>query len=214
MKDKAPEDNQYFLVIDLEATCNKEPPLPADQMETIEVGAVLVDVKKKEPVGTFRRAVWPVRIHNVTPFCTELTGLTKEDLYHAPDFGEVMEELDSWLCEFTDPEAKVAWGSWGNFDDDQIKQDSVRHKVESTKLGTHCNLKKMFSKQNSVRKYQGLQGALYHSDMLFEGKLHTALDDAKNVARLIYNDRLAINKDEIHKYSRAKQKADAEGVEA
>jgi len=195
------KDQQYFLIIDLEATCNDEPPLPSQDMETIEVGAVLVDLQKNEEVATFRTMVSPVKMHNVTPFCAQLTGITKDDVKHAPDFEEVIWALDNWLAGFTDQ--RVFWGSWGRYDANQIERDSKRHKVTSVALGTHTNLKEMFKKQKGGdRKQVGLSRALKICGLEFEGRKHSALWDAKNVARLVYDSHLTINETEIIKYSK------------
>jgi len=208
-------EKNLFAVIDLEATCNKEglePAVPVEKMETIEVGIALIDLDTKTIISTFESKVCPVFVDNVTPFCTKLTGISKEDLEQAPDFEDTMQHVDDWLRSFT--HKKVTWGSWGKSDCNQIKQDCIRHSTTNNpvfveNLGAHLNMKRMFIKQNKfyykekrVRKEQGLKRALGLCDMEFEGRHHSALADAQNAARLICEGHLKINEEEITKYSR------------
>jgi inhibitor of KinA sporulation pathway (predicted exonuclease) len=44
---------RYYLVVDLEATTSDDGSLPPEQMETIEIGAVLVDAKTLDVVGAW-----------------------------------------------------------------------------------------------------------------------------------------------------------------
>ena len=39
------ESYQYFLVVDLEATCSDTKEVPRQEMEIIEIGAVMVEAK-------------------------------------------------------------------------------------------------------------------------------------------------------------------------
>jgi inhibitor of KinA sporulation pathway (predicted exonuclease) len=44
------------LVVDLEATCDEDHRIPREETEIIEIGAVLVDAERLEPVEDFRRS--------------------------------------------------------------------------------------------------------------------------------------------------------------
>ena len=67
--------------------------VPRDEIETIEIGAVLVRAITLEVEAEFETFVKPVRHPVLTPFCTELTGITQEMLADAPAFPEAMEAL-------------------------------------------------------------------------------------------------------------------------
>jgi len=86
-----------YLVIDLEATtddgADEERAVPRDEMETIEIGAVLVRANTLEVEAEFETFVKPVRHPVLTPFCTKLTGITQEVVSDAPAFPDAMEAL-------------------------------------------------------------------------------------------------------------------------
>jgi len=56
-----------FLVIDLEATTSDDGSLPPNEMETIEIGAVLVNAKSLLPVDEFQTFDRPVRHPQLLP---------------------------------------------------------------------------------------------------------------------------------------------------
>lgn len=45
--------NQYYLIIDLEATCSNDGAVPRQEMEVIEIGAVMQDSQTFEIVSEF-----------------------------------------------------------------------------------------------------------------------------------------------------------------
>lgn len=67
---------RFYLVIDLEATTSDDGSLPPEQMETIEIGAVLVDAQTLAVVDEYQSFVRPVRHPRLLPFCTKLTSIT------------------------------------------------------------------------------------------------------------------------------------------
>ena len=77
---------KYFLVVDLEATTSDDGSLPPEQMETIEIGAVLADARTLAPVDEFQSFVHPVRRPRLHPFVTKLTGITQAMVDGAPLF--------------------------------------------------------------------------------------------------------------------------------
>jgi 3'-5' exoribonuclease 1 len=44
----------YYLVVDLEATCDDRGAVPRGEMETIEIGAVLVDAETLQPLDEYQ----------------------------------------------------------------------------------------------------------------------------------------------------------------
>src|SRR5688500_7338416 len=78
------------LVIDVEATCSRcRVVVPIEEMEIIELGAVLLDAVHGV-IGEFETFVRPVRHPRLTPFCTELTGITQDDVDRAPGFPQAL----------------------------------------------------------------------------------------------------------------------------
>lgn len=176
---------KHYLVIDLEATTDdgtaEERAVPRDEMETIEIGAVLVRANTLEVEAEFETFVKPVRRPVLTPFCTELTGITQEMLADAPAFPEAMEALRQAMLV---GRWGVVWGSWGLFDDTQLRRDCAFHGVDYT-MPEHMNLKNVFSAAQGRRKRYGMAKALRLCGLTLEGDHHRALADAKNIARML-----------------------------
>src|SRR5262245_24192584 len=66
--------NDYYLSIDVEATCSDVGEVPRHEMEIIEIGAVMQCSRTFEIQSEFQAFVRPVRNPVLTDFCTELTG--------------------------------------------------------------------------------------------------------------------------------------------
>ncbi len=98
-------------------------------MEAIEIGAVLVRANTLEVEAEFETFAKPVRHPMLTPFCTELTGVTQELLADAPAFPEAMAALRQAVLV---GRWGVVWGSWGLFDDTQLRRDCAFHRVDYT----------------------------------------------------------------------------------
>ncbi len=148
-------------------------------METIEIGAVVVERESLEPVDEFSTFVQPVRHPVLTEFCTALTSIRQRDVEHAPLFPEAIEQL----TRFIGPR-KVLFASWGQYDKNQLAQDATHHRVE-LRLRHHLNLKVEFSARVGSTKKFGLGEALDHVGLTFEGTAHRGIDDARNIARLL-----------------------------
>ncbi len=176
---------KHYLVIDLEATTDdgddEQRAVPRDEMETIEIGAVLVRASTLEVEAEFQTFVRPVRHPTLTPFCTELTGITQEMLADAPTFPDALELLRQATLV---GRWGVVWGSWGRFDDTQLRRDCAYHGVDYP-MPEHMNLKNVFSAAQGRRKRYGMAKALRLCGLTLDGDHHRALPDAKNIARML-----------------------------
>lgn len=171
----------HYLVIDLEATCDQGGRLPGNQMEIIEIGAVLVDGPTLETVGEFQTFVRPVRNRLLTAFCTDLTTIKQSDVERAPRFPEAIAELREFLAGHND----ALFCSWGAYDNNQFKQDAAYHRIGLPFWGKHLNLKEQFSLRLGLRKQLGMAGALRHVGIELRGTHHRGIDDARNIAKLL-----------------------------
>ena len=96
---------RYLYCVDLEATCDEvdesEAPRPLavapDQMETIEIGMVVIDLESLEIVDEFQRFVRPQINPILTDFCKQLTSIQQADVDSAGTYVEVGEELVAFL---------------------------------------------------------------------------------------------------------------------
>jgi 3'-5' exoribonuclease 1 len=167
----------YYLVVDLEATCDDAGTVPRADSEIIEIGAVLVDGHTLEPLEEFQTFVRPVVCPKLTKFCTELTSITQTDVAYAPLFGEVAPEL--WTFG-----QGALFCSWGNYDRNQLAMDAARAGVDMPLPGDHANLKAIFASVLGGRK-QGMVSALARVGLEPTGTHHRGIDDARNIARLL-----------------------------
>jgi inhibitor of KinA sporulation pathway (predicted exonuclease) len=170
----------FYLVVDLEATCCDDDSIPRDRMEIIEIGAVLVDASTLAPVREFQTFVRPIEHPRLTEFCTRLTGITQTEVDPAPRFPAAIARLREFL-RGTDP----LFCSWGNYDRGQLQRDARRHGVRLPLGTSHLNLKEAFSRQLGEARQFGTGQAMRRVGLSFQGRQHRAIDDARNIARLL-----------------------------
>lgn len=172
---------QHVIVVDLEATCSDDGAVPRDQMEVIEIGAVLVDTAELSVQDEFQSFVQPVRRPELTGFCTKLTGITQDMVAEAPTFADAIKAFKGWMRL---GERHAMFGSWGDYDRKQLQQDCRYHSL-AYPMPPHINLKQAFSDRQGRRKRYGMAGALRLCGLSLDGDHHRAFDDARNIAKLL-----------------------------
>ncbi len=170
----------FLLVIDLEATCDTDGRLPRKEMETIEIGAVLVETASLAPRGELGVFVRPTLHRVLSAFCTQLTTITQAEVDGAPLFPEALEQLRALVAG-----RDALFCSWGEYDKVQLAQDARLHGVELPFGDRHLNLKRRFSERQGLEKRLGMGQALRHAGLNLEGTHHRGIDDARNIARLL-----------------------------
>lgn len=170
----------FFLVIDLEATCDRDHAISKYEMEIIEIGAVLVDAATLEPAGELGTFVRPIRHPKLTAFCTELTTITQADVDGAPLFPEALAALRKLIGD-----RDALFCSWGDYDRNQLTQDARLHGLKLPFGDRHLNLKRRFSETQGLPKKLGMGQALRHAGLELQGTHHRGIDDARNIARLL-----------------------------
>lgn len=170
----------FYLVIDLEATCDEDHRIPRAQTEIIEIGAVLAGGDTLTPADEFSTFVRPVVHRKITPFCTRLTSITQADVDAAPNFREAIAQLTRFIGG-----RDVLFCSWGDYDHDQFARDAARHGVKLPFGPGHLNLKRRFSEQLGEARPYGMAGALRRVGLRLQGTHHRGIDDARNITRLL-----------------------------
>ena len=170
----------YYLVIDLEATCDENHRIPRERTEIIEIGAVLVEADTLHIVDELQTFVKPVLHPVLTPFCTQLTSITQAQVDSAPRFSQALERLRAFIG--THP---VRFCSWGDYDKNQFAREATRNRVSLPFAHGHLNLKRAFSECLGEARPYGLGQALRRVGLRFEGTAHRGIDDARNIARLL-----------------------------
>lgn len=170
------------LVIDLEATCSDGGQISAEQMETIEIGACWV-AENGDIIDQFQSFVQPIENPTLTAFCTQLTGINQQNVNSAPLFPDAAASLFQFVERYRT--SSSTWMSWGAYDNKQIIRDCSRHVCSNPLSLPHYNAKRMFAKAQKIGKEVGMAKACDLTGLGIEGTHHRALDDARNVGRLL-----------------------------
>ena len=176
----------YIAVVDLECMCSDthsgDETVQRADMETIEIGAVMLRGEDFAPVDHFERFARPIVHRHLTDFCTELTSITQADVDTADTFPVVFRAFLGWLTDWQAGQ----WGSWGNFDLYQLQLDCRRHGIgdQLAELPAHVNIKAWWAKQMG-RKRVGLGRAVQTAGLTWQGRAHRGIDDARMIAQLL-----------------------------
>eukprot|EP00794_Sanderia_malayensis_P005617 gene5618-6308_t len=166
----------YYVVIDFEATCEKDNPSTFVQ-EIIEFPAVLA--------AEFHSYCRPVKNQKLTAFCTELTGITQDMVDSAPLFPTVLERFDEWLTSELQPTELFAVLTDGPWDMSRFMKDQCKLcKLDVPRyFKTWANIRKHFGNYYKVQR-ANLSEMLSNLGMSFKGRPHSGIDDARNIARI------------------------------
>lgn len=106
------EQYDYFLVLDLEATCCDKGTIKRHEMEIIEIGAVMVEAQALKIINEFQTFIKPVRYPILTDFCKALTSINQAQVNGAPGYVEAIALLKRWLSNYPN----AVFGSWGDYE--------------------------------------------------------------------------------------------------
>jgi len=173
--------NANYLIVDVEATCGNEGAVPRDEMEIIEIGALVQNARTFAIEAEFQTFVKPVRHPTLTPFCTQLTSISQREVERAPDFLAALDAMKEWMNSYDDS----LFCSWGDYDRLQFLQDCAHHAAPYPFPSGHFNIKTAFSRALGTRKRYGIAGALKRLGMSFAGTHHRGIDDVRNIARIV-----------------------------
>lgn len=171
----------YYLVIDVEATCSEDDSVPRNQMEIIEIGAVIAEALTLDVIDEFQTFVKPVRHPKLTKFCRDLTTIRQIEVEIAPLYSVAMQRLTKWLRAYP----HFVFCSWGDYDRVQFERDCYYHNVPYPLGKQHINLKKTFAQNQGLRKQIGMTVALRKAGLSLRGTHHRGIDDARNIAQLL-----------------------------
>lgn len=172
--------SEYYLVLDLEATCCDDDSIPREETEIIEIGAVLVPAATLTIEAEFQTFVRPMRHRTLTPFCTKLTSITQADVAGAPRFAQAIAALAAFVRG-----KPFLFCSWGGYDRNQLRREATHNRVKLPLGERHLNLKAAFSQRLGESREYGTGQALRRLGLSFSGTHHRAIDDARNIARIL-----------------------------
>ncbi|KPA80344.1 hypothetical protein ABB37_04612 [Leptomonas pyrrhocoris] len=176
----------YVLVLDFEATCEEHPP-PNYLYEIIEFPVVLVDVRLQRVVAEFHRFVRPRYKVELSSFCKKLTGMRQADVDAAPSLEEVILQFERWFAHTLPPHSRCVFATDGPMD---MREFMYHHSVSRQGIRfpplfyQYVDVKQIFAGffHCSQGKIKAMLEVLH---VPFEGRLHSGLDDARNIASIV-----------------------------
>lgn len=156
------------IVFDLEATCDDT---GGWDNETIQIGAVNIETGE-----TFNRYCKPIKNPVLTPFCTQLTGITQDKVDYADIFPKVFSEFLKWA------KLNSLYLSWGYYDKKQLMKDCTRHSIEYPDL-KHRSLKHDYADLTKTAP-RGMKEVLRKEGLTLTGRHHDGLADALNISKI------------------------------
>ena len=167
-----------YIILDLEATCWQG--WTKTHNETIEIGAVLINDKKKI-ISEFVQFIKPLKNPNLSEFCKNLTSIKQSDVDNAPYFDEAIEKFKTW---FSYDKEKYILCSWGFYDRKQFESHCSIYGLNTDWLENHISLKHQYAKIKNLKRAIGMKNALLNEKMTLEGTHHRGIDDARNIAKI------------------------------
>ena len=170
-----------IIVVDIEATCWQGKPPEGMVSDIIEIGICLLDVHTGEISDNRGIMVKPKR-STISPFCTQLTTITPELVANE---GITFKEALRVLRKEYESQSRC-WASYGAYDMKQFQR-------QCSALGrgypfgpSHINVKTTFALKQKLPYEQGMAGALKILDIPLEGTHHRGVDDARNIAKILW----------------------------
>ena len=171
-----------YLVTDLECTCTDQEEFPREEMEIIEIGSVLLN-PQLEIIGEYSIFVKPTKNSTLTTFCKDLTKIKQEWVDNAQTIDKVLPNWEKWARMHGD----YTFTSWGGFDYRQIQRESNWKRIHNPLMENQLNYKVRMAKIKNLKRRNGVgvQKALNILNMKFVGTPHRAIDDTRNIVRII-----------------------------
>jgi inhibitor of KinA sporulation pathway (predicted exonuclease) len=176
-------DFDFLLVLDFEATCQKDERI--SPQEIIEFPVVLVNAHNGKPEGVFHHYVKPEAHPVLTPFCTELTGITQETVDGGKPFAEVLHLFDKWYHENDLGAKRCAFVTCGDWDLKTCLPGHLAYIKQPIPgyFRQWINLKIAFSNMYGKRA-TGMTMMLDELGLELQGRHHSGIDDARNIAQV------------------------------
>ncbi|KAI3697622.1 hypothetical protein L6452_30717 [Arctium lappa] len=178
------QEFHYFVVIDFEATCDKERnPHP---QEIIEFPSVIVSSVTGQLEACFQTYVRPTCNQLLSEFCKDLTGIQQIQVDRGVTLSEALLRHDKWLEKKGIKNANFAVVTWSNWDCRVMLESECRFKKirKPPYFNRWINLKVPFCEVFGGAKCN-LKEAVQMAGLSWQGRAHCGLDDAKNTARLL-----------------------------
>lgn len=167
-------DYSKIICFDMEMCCWENQEKPG---EIISIGLCELNLKTGSISREVHYVVKPAK-DEVSPFCTNLTGLTQRmvDRQGRP----LKAVLENITTKFGSKRPYAAWGTDAEYLANQCSSIGL-----ASPLKTTLDLGLLYKIRQRSDKAVSLTNALSKAGLDFEGKAHNALVDAVNLARLV-----------------------------
>ena len=179
-------------VIDVESTCWETRDEQGDRPnEIIEIGICELDLRTFAVSNIASYLVKP-QFTDISPFCTELTGWTPEDVATAGDLRSALEQIGLDYGMTNDE----VWFSFGGYDQRKLSSDpnmkggahdlySITYRENPiARLRSHFNIKTLMAIRERTKE-MGMARALKFYGETLDGRHHNGADDAANIAKIV-----------------------------
>jgi inhibitor of KinA sporulation pathway (predicted exonuclease) len=178
----------YICVLDFEATC--WPDARNDSIrEIIEFPSILYHVSWKNKItyiAEFAEFVKPVINPILSKFCTELTGITQDQVNSARTFSDVYHDHCKWLNNLIPFDKKVIFITVGKWDlQTMLPIEAQRYKIKlNHRYRVWKDLKDEFRRFYG-KTAGGMMNMLSKLNIKHTGKHHSGISDCKNTAEIV-----------------------------
>ncbi|KAH9513031.1 ERI1 exoribonuclease 2 [Bulinus truncatus] len=189
----------YLIVLDFESTCWENDKF--SPQEIIEFPAVLLNTKSGLIESEFHYYLHPTERPILSDFCKQLTGIKQDLVDNGIPLYNCLRKFTGWLNKLnkdkgiTCADDKTTQGgdnvaafvTWSDWDLGVcLHYEAKRKQIMKPSVFNRWIDLRVTYKNFYARKPDGLSGALKDLGILFEGREHSGLDDARNTAALAW----------------------------
>ncbi|KAG0724054.1 ERI1 exoribonuclease 3 [Chionoecetes opilio] len=183
-KMKRPQQFDYFLVLDFEATCDDKKKM--NPQEIIEFPVLKVNAQTYEIEKEFRQFVRPMNHPKLSHFCTELTSIQQEDVDSAKPFSEVFEDFKEWMEQKVGLDKECLFVTCGNWD--LLTMLPSQCALDNLPVPPYCKRWLNIKRSYAIKKgefVKGMMPMLKGLNLQHIGRHHSGLDDCKNIVNIL-----------------------------
>jgi 3'-5' exoribonuclease 1 len=175
----------FYAVIDFECTCWENDDPRKEAHEIIEFPVIFMNSRTLEVEYEFHEFVRPTESPVLTPFCTELTGITQATVDAAMHLEAVLHKLEEFMKSYKILSFMPCTD--GPWDFSKFLMPELERKKLPIPAWTkkYLDVRREFQFRFNLPRWVGVSEMLGIIGTEFEGRPHSGLDDARNIARIV-----------------------------
>ncbi|XP_005106385.1 ERI1 exoribonuclease 2 isoform X3 [Aplysia californica] len=203
-KQKADQPFSHLIIIDFESTCWEND--KTSPQEIIEFPAVLMSTANGQIEAEFHHYVQPSERPTLSSFCQQLTGISQAQVEDGIPVAVCLRKFAMWLRRLREEKgivcaddgtaggdkctsgqkvaALVTWSDW-DLGVCLLYEAKRKQITRPSALNRWIDLRLTYRKFYQ-RRPDGLNGALQDLGLIFDGRQHSGVDDARNTARVAW----------------------------